>query len=58
MSATLQELVQGYLHPLERVQVAIEADLVGQKQKRTLAVVINDSGRTPEAAYVDIHFIM
>lgn len=44
--------VQAYMHPLERVKIAIEAGLPEKKLKRYLAIVTNETGKNKEAAYV------
>jgi hypothetical protein len=52
MTDKLVTAVQAYLHPLERVKIAIEAGLPDKKLKRYLAVVTNETGKSKEAAYV------
>jgi hypothetical protein len=53
MTDKLVTAVQAYLHPLERVKIAIEAGLPDKKLKRYLAVVTNETGKSKEAAYVN-----
>lgn len=58
MSEALAEVVQAYLHPFEKVRVAIDAENVKRKNerdlKRVVAVVANETGRYSEAAYVTL----
>lgn len=58
----LEENVQAQLHHFERVMTAVDAESASlqpqhrrsdhRAHRRTLAVVRNDTNRTPEAAYV------